>query len=527
MRSCPFAARRRGGPAAVAAALITATAIGLTACGGVSSGSGQPAVSGKVGDTLTVAWSVAPQTLDPAKAVQNDAYFDELAYEPLIVRRSNGKLAPGLAQSWEYTGAGNTTFVLHLRPGVKFADGGDLTAQGVADDLRYVVASSGQMAPLLSGDTFTATDPSTVTITGAKPNPDLPIILTQDYVVGGIISPAGLHATDELGTRTFGAGPYMLDPAHTVDGDHYTYVPNPNYYDKASVHWHKVVIRVITDAQSVLNALKTGQADAAGGDPATVSAATQAGLTVTGSPLLWSGVVLADRDGALAKPLADVRVRQALNYATDRAGIAKALFGGIGQPTDQLTVPGGYGFDAALNGTYPYDVAKARKLLTAAGYSGGFSLRIVTPEVQQLNLLAQALAQQWKQVGVDLRITDYANDNQYVSDAFGAKFPAFMTAFGQLPLWMEGPSLYLPAASFNPFHTTDPALQALFDREARSSGAQQASLDQQIEGYLVHQAWFVPVVTTNLAFYARKTVTGTATSAKAPLMELYEIQQAA
>ncbi|HEX5407797.1 MAG TPA: ABC transporter substrate-binding protein [Pseudonocardiaceae bacterium] len=527
MRSCPSAARRRGGPAATAAALISTMALALTACGGASPGAGRPAASGKAGDTLTVAWSVAPQTLDPAKAVQNDAYFDELAYEPLIVRRSDGSLAPGLAQSWAYTGTGNTTFVMHLRPGVKFADGGALTAQGVADHLRYVLASSGQMAPLLSGDTFTATDPSTVTITGTKPNPNLPIILTQDYVVGGVISPTGLHATGKLGTRTFGAGPYMLDPAQTVDGDHYTYVPNPNYYDKASVHWHKVVIRVITDAQSVLNALKTGQADVAGGDPSTVSAAAQAGLNVTGSPLLWSGVVLADRHGTLAKPLADVRVRQALNYATDRVAITDALFGGVGKPTNQLTVPGGYGFDAALNGTYPHDVAKAKQLLAAAGYPNGFSLRIVTPEVQQLNLVAQALEQQWKQVGVNLQITDYANDNQYVSDAFGAKFPAFMTAFGQLPLWMEGPSLYLPTASFNPFHVADPVLQALFDREARSSGAEQTSLDQQIEGYLVHQAWFVPVVTTNLAYYARKTVTGTATSAKAPLMELYEIQPAA
>ena len=39
-----------------------------------------------------------------------------------------------------------------------------------------------------------------------------------------------------LGTRTFGAGPYMIDPSSTVAGDHYTYVPNPNYYDKGAAH---------------------------------------------------------------------------------------------------------------------------------------------------------------------------------------------------------------------------------------------------------------------------------------------------
>ena len=81
---------------------------------------------------------------------------------------------------------------------------------------------------------------------------------------------------------------------------------------------------------------------------------------------------------------------------------------------------------------------------------------MATPQYQQLNLIAQALKQQWKQVGVDLQITDQANANQFASDTFGGKYPAFMTAFGQLPIWMEGPSLFLPSAAFNPFHYAGP-----------------------------------------------------------------------
>jgi len=86
-------------------------------------------------------------------------------------------------------------------------------------------------------------------------------------------------------------------------------------------------------------------------------------------------------------------------------GVGEALFEGIGQPTAQVTVPGGYGFDPALNETYPYDPAKAKSLLAGAGYPNGFPLRMATPQYQQLNLIAQALKQQWKQVGVDLQIT--------------------------------------------------------------------------------------------------------------------------
>jgi peptide/nickel transport system substrate-binding protein len=473
--------------------------------------------------TLTVVSVIAPQTLDPAKTAQNNAWLEQLAYEPLIVRRSDGTLRPGLAESWHYEGDDNTTFVLTLREGVRFSDGSELTAQTVVDHLTYVVEAGGQMAPFLAGNTFTAVDDRTVRITAPAPNPDFPVILTQDYIIGGVIGPAGLADPSILGTTTVGAGPYMLDPAQTVAGDHYTYVPNPHYYDPSAVHWDTVVIRIITNPQSVLNALRTGQADVAVGDPATVTAAEQAGLTVASALFLWSGVVLADRDGTMVPALADVRVRQALNYATDRQAIADALFAGIGSPAHQVTVPDGYGYNESLANAYPYDVDAARELLAQAGYPDGFSLAIVTPQYQQLNLIAQALAQQWAQIGVDLQITDYANANQYAAEAFGGQFPAFMTAFGHIPIWMQGPSLFLPDAAFNPFKNVDPTLQALYDEAARASEAERPERDRAVIEYLTTQAWFVPVVMTGLPYYARDTVSGIRTSAQEPLLSLYEI----
>jgi peptide/nickel transport system substrate-binding protein len=520
--------RRCNTASSIAAAAAITLTLALAACGGQATGSAAaPAGSngGKTGGTLTVGFSVqAPETLDPALAPQNYAWFEELAYEPLIVQRSDGSLAPGLATSWSYTGTGNTTFVLHLRPSVQFSDGSPLTAQGVVDDLHHVVASAGQMSPFLTGDTFTATGPLTVTITAASPNPDFPQIFTQDNVVGDMVSENGLKSAKELGARTFGAGPYMLDAAQTVAGDEYTYLPNPHYYDKGAVYWNKVVIKVITDPQSMLNALQTGQIQVANGDPTTIASATKAGLTVTSTPDLWMGVTLADRNGAMAKPLASVQVREALNYATNRSAISTALFPGTGTATSQLAPPGGYGYDPALTGAYPYNVAKAKQLLAAAGYPGGLSLKLVTGEYGGENLMAQALAQQWQQVGVKLQVTDYANSNQYYAAAFGAKFPAFMTVFGQIPTWIEGPSLFLPPASFNPFHTASAPLATLYQQEARSSGTQQTGLDQQIEAYLVNQAWFVPIVTIGLPYYATSAVTGTTTMAKAPLLELYEVR---
>ena len=417
---------------------------------------------------------------------------------------------------------------MHLRSKVKASDGSTLTAQDVVDDLNYAVASGAQEAPFLKGDTFTASAPLTVTITAPKPNPDFAILLTQTFVIGDIISPKGLQSSSLLGTQSFGFGPYMLDTSLTTSGDTYTYVPNPNYYDKASVHWKTVVIKVITTAQSMLSALETGEIDVGSGSPTTLTAAKGAGIATIATPALWVGMILADRNGTLNKALGNVQVRQALNYATDRATIANGLFSsGDGTASDEPSAPGGYGYDPSVANAYPYNVAMAKQLLASAGYPNGFTLQTVTADYDSMNLVAEALASEWKAIGVNLQITDDASASEYDSAAFSAKMASFITVNGTfVPMAIGGPALLLPTALYNPFHVSDSTLTNLYDQEVSSSGSAQQSLDQQIEDYLVHQAWFVPVVTFDLLYYARSTVTGTNTSAKAPLLDLYSIEPA-
>jgi peptide/nickel transport system substrate-binding protein len=502
--------------------------VAVGACGG-SSGSApgaQPPSSSAVGGTLTVAQSIGATTLNPETTNQADCYFEELAYEPLIVRLENGGLAPGLATSWHYAGNGNTTFVMDLRRGVKFSDGTTMTAQDVVNDFEYLLKADGQMAPEFAGDSFAVTGPMQVTITAKTPNPEFPFLLTQDYNAGDIISPNGLKDPAALGTKTFGAGPYELDAAETVSGSVYTYTPNPYYYDKAAVHWKKVVIKVIATAQATLDAMKTGEVNLTQGDPSTLKAAEQAGLTVTQAPLLWDGVVLADRNGKTVKALGSLQVRQALNYDTDRTALARALYAGFGNPTEQVTVPGGYGYLGSLNSTYPYDPTKARQLLAAAGYPHGFTMSMVTADYGEENLLAQALAQEWAQIGVKVNIIDDANTSAYESAFASGKIPSFIAIYGQQPISIEGPGLFLPAALFNPYHTASAALQSLYDQDIRATGAAKTTLDQQVESYLVDNAWFVPVVSTGLPYYATTNITGTEVTPSAPLVELYQVEPA-
>jgi peptide/nickel transport system substrate-binding protein len=504
-----------------AAALIGAVSLSLTvvtACGSSATS------TNKAGDVLTIAFPLSPTTLDPAKTSPANRFFEQLAYQPLVVHRSDGTFQPGLATSWKYVGTGNSTFVLTLRPGVKFADGGDLTAQAVVDHFNYVLKSAGQSALVLKGDSFSASGPLEVTIKTAKPNPDLAYALTQDNITGDVISPKGLSDPARLGTATFGAGPYQLDGSRTVAGSQYTFVPNANYYDKPSVHWKKVVIKIISSPQSTLQALQTGQANLSQGVPSTLAAAKQAGLNVSMANQLVAGVTLADRGGKISKPLGEVRVRQALNYATDRDSITKALFPGLGSSTQQLNVPGGYGFTEALNHTYTYDVAKAKSLLAAAGYPNGFTLDLLTSDTGDLNLLAQALGQQWQKIGVTVKIQDIPNPSAYQAAVAGARSPAFTNNFAPQPVATQGPNVFLPNAPFNPFHYEDTTLQSLYDQDVAATGSAKTALDQQIAAYLVQQAWFVPVAAEGLPFYSTKNITGTTVSATSPYVSLYEVR---
>src|SRR5262245_51726594 len=98
------AAGRRPGVLAGGAAMAAAS-LGLAACGGQATSSAQTAGGGSAGEVLAVGFALqAPQTLDPGKTAQNYEWLEQLAYEPLIVRHSDGSLTPGLATSWSYTG---------------------------------------------------------------------------------------------------------------------------------------------------------------------------------------------------------------------------------------------------------------------------------------------------------------------------------------------------------------------------------------------------------------------------------------
>ena len=125
-----------------------------------------------------------------------------------------------------------------------------------------------------------------------------------------------------------------------------------------------------------------------------------------------------------------------------------------------------------------------------------------------------------------VNIINDANPSAYAAGLASGTVPSFIATYGQQPIAIEGPGLFLPAASFNPYHTASATLQTLYDQEIQSSGAAQTALSQQVESYLVDNAWFVPVVATGIAYYATTNITDTEVTPGAPLVELYQVEAA-
>jgi peptide/nickel transport system substrate-binding protein len=293
--------------------------------------------------------------------------------------------------------------------------------------------------------------------------------------------PAGPSALDE---GTDGAGPYVVVPSQSVAGSQYTLVPNAYYYDPSAIRFSKVVVKIISQPSTMLEAIKSGELDVAQGDNTTVSTAQAAGLTVVAEPGGFDQILILDRgteapDGSGPNPLASVQVRQALNYAINRRALTEAIVGKYGTPTDEIGSRDG--FDPSVQDYYSYGPARAKSLLAAAGYAKGFTLEL--PSQTTFGTLADqtmdVVAQDFAAVGVQLKVVSTVSLTQWVNDVLGGKYPVAgfeATAFPPLSEWYG--FWFAPNGIENQHGWVDPTMNALY-REATVS----SSPSMLLEGY--------------------------------------------
>jgi peptide/nickel transport system substrate-binding protein len=385
--------------ASLAVATLLAAALGVVAPAGA-----------QTPDPLVVAQGVDMQTGDPHRTTLTHA-VNVLAniYDTLVGRDASLALRPALAVSWRAVDA--TTWEFKLRQGVKFHNGEPFNAQTVKFSFERMLdpktkwPGAGALRPI---KTVTVVDDATVRFTTERPWPLLPRYLGY---YGMIVPPGVAQQGDEaLVRQPVGTGAYRF--VRWVKDDRVELEANADYWG-GKPRIGRVVFRAIPSESSRLAELLAGSIHLMNLVPPElfkpIQDSSKAKL-VEGRSLSVYFVIANLVNIAKDRPLADPRVRQALNHAIDRQAILSSIMHNVGKPVPTVCTEIMLGCDPSV-APFAYDPERAKALLREAGYPNGFDFSISTtsgayPGDRDITL---ALADQLTRVGVrtKVNVTEY------------------------------------------------------------------------------------------------------------------------
>jgi peptide/nickel transport system substrate-binding protein len=394
--------------------LLCATAIALAA----GAASAETLRWARAGDALT---------LDPH--AQNEGPTHALAHqimEPLIMRDMTGAIVPALATEWGPSEDDPTVWVFRLREGVTFHDGAAFDSEDVVFSLNRAMTEDSDYKELLSSVAeVRAAGPHTVEIETKGANPILPSNLTNMFIMdkGWAEANNAVKVQDyEGGEDTYaaknanGTGPYRLV---SREPDVRTVLEiNENYWGAGEFPMEvtRVEYTPIQNAATRVAALLSGEVDFIQDVPVQDlgRVGDADGLSVLTAPqnrTIFFGLDqgaddLATDDVEGANPLADVRVRRAMNIAINRPAIQQVVMRDQSQPTGVIMPPFVNGWTEELDAYPDYDVERAKALLEEAGYPDGFSIQLDCPNDRYINdeAICQAAVGMFAQIGIDVNL---------------------------------------------------------------------------------------------------------------------------
>jgi peptide/nickel transport system substrate-binding protein len=384
------------------------------------------------GQELKIGLSAEPSAMDPHfhNLTPNNSLLSHI-FERLTHQDEKQGVKPGLAVSWR--NVNDSTWEFKLRPGVKFSDGSELTANDVIYSFcraPRVEASPSSFAIYSRAITgMTAPDPLTLMVTTGGPYPLLPSEVSTIFVLSAKANGAGAVTFDRQeckgvgsypktdafnsGQATIGTGPYRL--VRFTKGDRIILERNDGYWGEKPA-WQRVIFRPITSAGPRVAALLSGDVDLIENVPIQDLARVKANPSYKVIEGLSARVIylhfnyvddappgVADAGGK--NPFRDKRVREAISKAIDRDAIVARIMGGVAVPAAELLPPGMFGTNRDARPPKA-DVEGAKKLLADAGYPNGFSLVLGAPNDRYINdgQIAQAVAQMLARVGLKTSI---------------------------------------------------------------------------------------------------------------------------
>lgn len=351
-------------------------------------------------ESLTIMHSEPPLTMDPSN--HSASYTMAVLYpmyETLTDFNQDNEVIPLLATAWEASADGKT-WTYQIRQGVKFHDGSKLDAAAVKKSFSRILnpdnglSSRSRFASVIAKIETPAE--YTVKFILKKPYPAFQHLTSIHS--GSIVSPAAVDkGNDFLARNAVGTGPYKFK--EWKSGEQVVMVKNENYWGKVP-EVDQLVFKWSSEKSVRVMALQSGEADIIFPVPPAYA------KIIKNTPGLTLMEEASDKTEWLAlntlnKPLQSIKVRQALNYATDRQAIIQSLLFGKGTIANSPMGPVSFGYDPDCP-AYPYDPEKAKELLAEAGYADGFTLEIAVQEAEAN--IAEALQGMWSEIGVKVVI---------------------------------------------------------------------------------------------------------------------------
>ncbi len=438
--------------------------------------------------TLRVASAFDPQTMDPhALALLYHSRIAFQVHDCLVGRDEQFRLEPALALSWQATGP--TSWRFKLRPGVVFHDGSPFTADDAVFSIERALGASSQRAFSLKGlVAVKKVDELTIDFQLAAPDAVWPEKLWLVAMMSkrwaqqhGVDKAQDFNAKQETHAvrHAMGTGPYRLK----------SYQPDvrlvlerhPGYWgraDRRQGNVDEVVFVGIRSDATRLAALASGEVDLVLDPPfqdvarlkadprLTVVSVTDIGTQYFTFDQARDELVHGDRKDR--NPFKDRRVRQAVAHALNIDLIVQKVLRGQATPAGSFISPLVDGYQAELDRRIPHDPARARALLTEAGYPNGFAVTLDCVNVAYREAVCQAATAMLTQVGIRASLRSAPTNQFFPKLSQGA---ASFIEFGWTPAldpWATLNALFRSwdaggGGTFNAGRYSNPKLDELID----------------------------------------------------------------
>ena len=356
----------------------------------------------QAGGTLRVGLQADFTTMDPHMSTSSedrDVYYQ--LYNSLVALDPSLKIVPELAESWEQPDA--LTYVFRLRPGVKFHDGTDLTADVVKWNVERMLnpaTGSIRRSELANVKSVDVVDAHTVRLHLTQP--DAALLATLSDRAGMMVSRAAVekHGKD-FARHPVGTGPFQF--VEWVKDDRLRVRRFPGYWKRGLPHLDEIVYRPIPDNTVKLTALRTATLDLIDDlppkDVGPVKAMPRLRVVET------AGLGYRRIELNTARPPFDKRaLRQAVAGAINREAIHRAVFFGAGAPAQGPIPPGSWAYEPIAGyGTTP-DLGKVKARLAEGGQPNGFRFSLMVVNSPVAIKQAEIIQDNLKKAAIEMEI---------------------------------------------------------------------------------------------------------------------------